>query len=145
MRRGSRFWLDSVKFALQVVCGGSQQAVYIHAKVGTHVRACSGSWRGFWRRNRSRLRCGSRFGLDSVKFVLQVVCGGSQEAVDIHAEIGTHVRACRRGWRWSWRGFWRRSRSRLRCGSGFWLGSVKLALQIISGGSQQTVDINPHV
>ena len=87
MRRGSRFWLDSVKFALQVVCGGSQQAVYIHAKVGTHVRACSGSWRGFWRR----------------------------------------------------------SRSRLRCGSGFWLGSVKLALQIISGGSQQTVDINPHV
>ena len=141
LRRGSRFGLDSVKFALQVVCGGSQQAVDIHAEVGTHIRACSRGWRWSWRRNRSWLRRGSRFWLGSIKLALQVVCGGSQQGVDIHTEVGGHIRACSRGWRRSWR----RSGSRLRRGSRFWLGHVKLALQVVCGGSQQAVDIHTEV
>ena len=88
----------------------SQQAVKVCIQIGLGFRG-----------RRGRLHRGL-FGLGSVKLALQIISGGSQQAVDIHAEVGRHIRACRRGWRRLG------CRSRLRRGGRFWLGCVKLAL-----------------
>ena len=95
MRRGSRFGLGSIKLALQIISGGSQQAVDIHPHVWAGSGCCC--------RRCCRCRCRSRSvslgrrggGLRRARG--RTACHSSQKAVEIIVGKGRALRSGRNG------------------------------------------------